>query len=106
VTAWAGESSLTAARKGLRTRYVRSSNVLWRRTFDRVVLLVPGSEQSVTLSGTGVDLWDHLAEPRSLDAMSAELADLYGTASAAVERDVRATLDALVERGIVQRLGC
>jgi hypothetical protein len=87
-------------------RYVRSRDLLWRRTFDRVVLLVPGSDQSVTLSGTGVDLWEHLAEPRSLDAISAELADRYGTAAAAVERDVRPTLDALVTRGVVVRLGC
>jgi Coenzyme PQQ synthesis protein D (PqqD) len=80
--------------------------VLWRKTFDRVVVLVPGSDRFLTLSGTGVDLWDSLAEPRSLDAISAELADRYRTASAAVERDVRPALDALVTDGAVLRLGC
>jgi hypothetical protein len=90
----------------LTTRYVRSRNVLCRKTFDRVVLLVPGSDRFLTLSGTGVDLWDTLVEPTSLDAISAELADRYGTASAAVESDLRSTLDALVTSGVVLRLEC
>jgi hypothetical protein len=70
--------------------------VLWRKTFDRVVLLVPGSDRFLSLSGTGIDLWESLAEARSLDEISTALAKRYGISPAVVGRDVAPTLDTLV----------
>jgi hypothetical protein len=88
----------------LTTRYVRSRKVLWRKTFDRVVLLVPGSDRSLSLSGTGIDLWENLAEARSMDEIAGALAEEYGTSRARVERDIAPTLDALVDGDAVDEV--
>jgi Coenzyme PQQ synthesis protein D (PqqD) len=70
--------------------------VLWRRTFDRVLLLVPGSDRCLSLSGTGMDLWESLLEARSMHEIAEALANEYCTSRARVERDIAPALDALV----------
>ena len=50
-------------------RYARRERVLWRRSGDAVVLLPADGSQVFTLEGSGVDLWQLLAEPIALDLL-------------------------------------
>ena len=86
-------------------RYVRAASVLWRRTADRVILLVPPSDELFSLSGTGCSLWDCLSEPTTITAIASELAQQYAVSSEQAEADIAPVLSELVERGAVTRAG-
>lgn len=84
------------------TAYERAPDLLWRRTFDRVLILVPGTGDVVTLAGTGVDLWDALVVPRSLGQLATGLAELYETSRTEVEHDVAPVVADLAARGVLR----
>ena len=67
-------------------RYTRRERVLWRRSGDAVVLLPADGSQVFTLEGSGVDLWQLLAEPIALDEAASALANAYGTTSEQVAK--------------------
>ena len=81
-------------------RYVRSPGLLWRRTFDRVVLLVPGSgDDCLVLPGTGIAVWECFAEPCSVAEAVEGLAAAFGADPEVVARDVVPITEALVAQG-------
>jgi hypothetical protein len=83
-------------------RYTRRQQVLWRHSSDAVVLLAPSGRQVFTLEGSGVDLWQLLAEPIALEEAADLLAEAYGTTAAEVAADIRPVLDELSRREVVE----
>jgi hypothetical protein len=86
------------------TSYQRAPDVLWRRTADRVLLAPPGEGEMVSLSGTGVALWELLAEPSDLDRLATRLAVAYRADEHVVAMDVLPVLRDLARRGFVHEV--
>jgi hypothetical protein len=86
------------------TRFVRSNQVLWRRTTNGVVLLPSHETEPFTLSGSGSALWEVLAEPVALDEASQLLAELHGVDADVVANDIAPVLDELTRRSAVERV--
>jgi len=82
--------------------YRRVTQVLWRRTADRVMLLPVPEGELISLSGTGVVLWDLLAAPASEQDLASTLAQVFGEAPERVAADIRPVLDDLVERRLIE----
>lgn len=83
--------------------YQRATDVLWRRASDRVLLLPcgEGDREVVSLSGTGVVLWDLLADRASMDDLTSTLAVAFGADPVVVATDIAPVLDDLVERRLI-----
>jgi hypothetical protein len=77
------------------------SDVLWRRTYDRVLILVPGRDGILTLQGSGRDLWAALEEPGSVGALSQRLAAVYTAPVEQIASDIVPVIEDLARRGAV-----
>jgi hypothetical protein len=77
------------------------ANVLWRRTLDRVVILVQASDEFLTLQATGSDLWSAIEPPASLGEVAERLATIYGVPAAQIVSDIEPVLQELHQRGAV-----
>jgi hypothetical protein len=76
-------------------------DVLWRRTYDRVLILIPATGEVVTLQATGSDLWGALENPGSIEEVAERLAARYTAAVGQVLSDIEPTLEELRRRGAV-----
>jgi hypothetical protein len=83
------------------TRYRRRPDALWRRSLAAVVVLPRGSDEPITLGATGPEVWELLAEWRTLDDFAAVLAELHAADPATVAADVTRLLDTLIALGAV-----
>ena len=83
----------------------RRSDVLWRRTFDRVVILVPTTGELVTLTNTGCDLWAVLEQPGRVAELAERLAAVYAAPAEQVGKDIAATIEQLWRIGAVAATG-
>jgi len=83
------------------TRYRRRPDVLWRRSLDAVVMLPAGRDEPITIAGSGPEIWELLAEWRTLDDLVAVLVELHAAEPATVGADVAPLLDYLVTAGAV-----
>ena len=83
-------------------RFRRASGVPSRTVADRVILARPGREDYDALTGPAVAIWNLLQEPRTLIELVDTLAWAYQAPRAAIERDIRALIDDLLERGVVE----
>jgi hypothetical protein len=79
----------------------RRSEVLWRRTYDRVLIRIPASGEAVTLQTTACDLWAALEEPGSLREVAKRLGRLYDAPFEQIASDVAPVLEELERRGAV-----
>jgi hypothetical protein len=79
----------------------RRADVLWRRTFDRVVILVPASGEFLTLQATANALWAALEAPASLGEVAERLAAIYGAPIEQITSDIEPALQELRRRGAV-----
>jgi coenzyme PQQ synthesis protein D (PqqD) len=77
------------------------ADVLWRRTLDRVVILVPASGEFLTLQATGSDLWSAIEPPAPLGEVAERLAAIYGAPTAQIVADIEPVLQELRRRGAV-----
>lgn len=85
------------------TTWVASPRVLLRRLPDAIVVLpVDGDDAPTVLEGTAEELWDLLAEPRTLGQLAGELAARHQADPAVVADDLRVALDDLVARRLVE----
>jgi hypothetical protein len=79
----------------------RRAEVLWRRTYDRVVILVPGSGELVALQASAAHLWERLEQPGSLRELAEQLATIYDASAEQIVSDMEPVLDELRRRGVV-----
>lgn len=87
------------------TVWRRRPDVLWRRSLDAVIFLPAGLEEPLTLTATGPEIWDLLAEPRTLDALVTVLADVHHADPAVVRTDIEPVLAQLVDVGALEPVG-
>ncbi|MEO0494346.1 MAG: PqqD family peptide modification chaperone [Actinomycetota bacterium] len=80
---------------------IRRGPVLWRRSGDRVLIRRRGNDHLVVLGDTGVSMWLALAEPTTVGALAAELAEAHGALLDQVTVDVQAAVARLVADEVV-----
>jgi hypothetical protein len=66
----------------------RRGAVLWRRTHDRILVLVPATREVLSLTGSGRELWAVLDEPGSLPELAERLAAIYGAPAERIATDI------------------
>ena len=79
----------------------RRGNVPWRRTYDRVIVLVPRSGELVTLKATGCALWAALEKPGSVGQLAERLAGAYGAPVEQIASDITPVIEELRRYGVV-----
>jgi len=91
-------------------RYVRSDSVV-SRVIGGETLIVPvhgdvGDLASVySFNETGTRIWEALAEPRSVDELSAVVESQYLTTAEGARSDIERFLEETCAKGIVKNLG-
>ena len=91
---------------GAETRFVRAPDVLWRAIPGVAVIALRSVDDDVViLSGSGLALWEELAEPRRLDEVAVRFADSCGAAPDVVLQGLSAAVRELCDRGIVRDHG-
>ena len=78
---------------------MRAAGALWRRGDFGVVVLGARRANPVTLSGTGVALWELLEQPRGRGELVDDLATRFGVDRDRVMVDVGPVLDDLLAGG-------
>jgi Coenzyme PQQ synthesis protein D (PqqD) len=79
----------------------RRGDVLWRRTHDRVIVLVRSNGELIALKATGCALWAALEEPGSVGQIAARLAGAYGESVEQIAADIKPTIGELRRLGVV-----
>lgn len=85
-----------------RALFQRVAGVPSRTVADRVIIARPGREDYDALTGPAVAIWNLLQEPRTLSELVDTLAWAYQAPRDEIERDIRALLGDLLERGAVE----
>ncbi len=83
------------------TRWVRAPGVLWRETFDQVLLLVPGREEIVAGNLCTAAVWDALSDLDDADAIARVVRETFDIDAEAADQDVLEALQQLRECGAV-----
>lgn len=86
------------------TVVARAEGLLWRRTADRVLVVVSEGDAAapVVLTGTAVALWDVVERAIPISEIVQELAQQYGEDPARIEGQVRSALDELRGLGVIE----
>ncbi len=85
-------------------RFSRRPDVLAAELSEaELVLLGPDSERYVGLDPVAADVWAALSEPRTLDELTAVLAEQYDAPPERIAADVAPMLAQLVDEGLVER---
>lgn len=83
--------------------WARSPDVLSRRGAQRTVLLPPGRQDPLFVSGAGVAVWELLDPPVTVDELVRQLSDVYGMDADTVEASIAPLLEELLAAGAVVR---
>jgi hypothetical protein len=79
----------------------REPRTLWRRSGDRVLVLPPGTDELLLLTGTGRVTWELLEQALPEAALVTALAQVYGTEEATIARDLDPFLQSMAAAGAV-----
>ena len=81
--------------------------VHWRRSLDALIVLPPGAEEPVTVSGSGWAVWEALVRrsPLSLDDLASEMAATFSADMGVVRADLAELLARLAAIGVVEQIG-
>jgi hypothetical protein len=85
------------------TRWHRAPNVVWRRSYCKVVLLPAGADEMLVLAGSGALTWELLAEPLDETELVALFAEASDTPAEVVAGTLRPFLEALEQAGAALR---
>ena len=85
-------------------KFRQSTDVVWRRSLDGVLLLLRRGRAPITLSGSGLDLWQLLEEPQSLNTAAGLLAERFDLDAGEVAAAIGPVLDELVKIQIVESI--
>lgn len=83
-------------------RYRRRKDVVWRRSLERVLVLRPGGDEITVVGGGGSAVWDLLASAITIEELSAALEAAHDAVPETFGSEVRAVLDDLVARDLVE----
>ena len=82
-------------------RYELAADVVLQMADAEALLVKLGDENMFALNATGAEIVQAIAEGAEVDALIVQLAVSYAVALVDVERDVKALLAELVERGLL-----
>ncbi len=82
-------------------RWIRAGDVLVRRVHSGILLLPRRAESPFLLTGSGMDLWDRLAEPVSLAEVVFDLVARYHLPGASVEEALLPVMRDLASRAAI-----
>ena len=82
--------------------FVRVSDLPTAEYDDELAVMDLRSGSYLAFNRTAADMWRLLDQPRSLDALTQELAELYGTTPDAIRADVAELADDLTALGVVR----
>lgn len=85
------------------SRWVRSTDVVWRRTARGVVVRPTEADSFLVLEASAHVLWELLDEARTLSDVVEAVADTYDTTPSVVATDIEGALLRLEEAGVVRR---
>lgn len=85
-------------------RYRRRTDALWRRSFDCALVVRPGDEDIVRISGGGLALWLALDVARTTEELALELAEHFERETQVIETEIADALGKLVRAGCVEEL--
>lgn len=86
------------------TRLVRAAGALSAPLDDEIVLLAPALDEYVALDAIGRRVWELLETARSVEELSATLAEEFDAPAERIAADVAPFLDELVAGGLVHVL--
>jgi len=92
----------TVGRAGELECWVRDPEALWRKTPFATVVLARSNDEPLVLAGTSQELWELLAQPRTVAALTTSLAQRYETEPTVIASDVSAWLATLSACGAVR----
>ena len=82
-------------------RLTRASSIIATEVDGEMVLMSIEDGKYFGLDPIGSEIWRRLEEPRSADALAAELKDHFDGDPATIERETLAFLEKLVETGLI-----
>ena len=82
-------------------RFVQAP-VLSRRSGDALLLLPLGDARPLSLTGTGIMIWDEFREPRSVHDVARALAPRFDAGEGDIERDVERLVNELAEHDALE----
>ncbi len=85
-------------------RWRRQPGASWRRSLRGVVVLAPGADEPLTVTGSGRDIWDLLARPRSTEDLVSALSEQFAADPASIRPDVVALVARLAAAGALEEL--
>ncbi len=92
---------MSIAAFGPHTLLVRAPDVIGVHVGSELVLHEPRGDRYVHLNESGELLWDHLAEPRSVQELALKLSGRYGLPMAQAMCDVERLAGALLARAML-----
>ena len=81
--------------------YARDPGVPHQKLDEETIVVDPRSREVHLLNETAARIWDLLASPRSVDDLTAALADEYDAPADEVRAGVQETLAALNDKGLL-----
>jgi hypothetical protein len=84
------------------TTYVWADGVIQEEQTDTVALNDGSGADWLILQGTAVPIWRLLAEPRSAEAIAAELGSAYEGDASEIRRDVETVVAQLLEKNLIR----
>jgi len=85
-------------------RWRRQPGASWRRSLRGVVVLAPGADEPLTITGSGGEVWDLLDRPRTTEDLVSELSRRFPTDPATIRADVVELLAALASAGALEAI--
>ena len=85
-------------------RYHHAPDVLSRNLGDETLVTTPGEDEIQSLRGSALAVWTLLTEGSTYPDLLAELSFVFDVSIDALEDDVKALLDDLVSRDLVEGL--
>lgn len=85
-------------------RYGRAPRAVWRASRSFLVAAVPPAPPTRVV-GSAAQVWQALAEPKTLDELAATIAAATGAAPEQVRADLAALIEQLLPLGLVEVVG-
>ncbi len=81
---------------------LRSDRVTWKQAGNEIIALELEGHEYLAARDSGAELWQRLAEPVTAAELAAWLVHHYGIEAECARADVRAFLEQLRERGLLE----
>ena len=88
----------------MQAHYQQKADIAWRRIDDAVVLIDPDNQMIRQANEVAGEIWVCLSQPSTVDDVVAHVRDQFEVSEDDARTHVRAFLDALMERGLIEAI--